>query len=54
LPFAAVLQQLRVPQNAMPPYEPASVSDEDVANIYAWLESLPAPQSAASIPLLNQ
>ena len=54
LPFAAVLQQLRVPQNAMPPYEPAAVSDADVANIYAWLESLPAPQSAASIPLLNQ
>ena len=53
LPFAAVVQQLRVPQNAMPPYEPAVVSDEDVANIYAWLESLPAPQSAASIPLLN-
>jgi mono/diheme cytochrome c family protein len=54
LPFGAMLQQLRVPQNAMPPYEPASVSDEDVANIYAWLESLPAPQSAANIPLLNQ
>jgi mono/diheme cytochrome c family protein len=53
LPFAAVLQQLRVPQNAMPPYEPAAASDEDVANIYAWLESLPAPQSAANIPLLN-
>lgn len=54
LPFAAVLQQLRVPQNAMPPYEPAAVSDADVANIYAWLESLPAPQSAANIPLLSQ
>jgi len=54
LPFAAVVQQLRVPQNAMPPYEPSVVSDEDVANIYAWLASLPAPQSAANIPLLNQ
>lgn len=54
LPFPAVLQQLRVPQNAMPPYEPSVVSDEDVANIYVWLESLPAPQSAAGIPLLNQ
>jgi len=54
LPFAAVMQQLRVPQNAMPPYEPAVVSDTDVANIYAWLESLPAPQTAASIPLLSQ
>jgi mono/diheme cytochrome c family protein len=54
LPFAAVVQQLRVPQNAMPPYEPSVVSDADVANIYAWLESLPAPQTAANIPLLNK
>jgi hypothetical protein len=38
----------------MPPYEAAAASDADVANIYAWLESLPAPQSAANIPLLNQ
>jgi mono/diheme cytochrome c family protein len=54
LPYGAVLQQLRVPQNAMPPYEASVVSDADVSNIYAWLESLPAPQTAASIPLLNQ
>ncbi|HLI20672.1 MAG TPA: cytochrome c [Stellaceae bacterium] len=54
LPEAAVLQQLRVPQNAMPPYEASVVSDKQVADIYAWLESLPAPQNAASIPLLNQ
>lgn len=54
LPFAAVLQQLRVPQNAMPPYEASVVSDTDVANIYAWLELLPAPQAASSISLLNQ
>jgi mono/diheme cytochrome c family protein len=54
LPFAAVLQQLRVPQNAMPPYEASVLSDNDVANIYAFLESLPAPQTAANIPLLSQ
>lgn len=53
LPFAAVLQQLRVPQNAMPPYEPAVISDAQVADIYAWLQSLPPPQSAANIPLLS-
>jgi mono/diheme cytochrome c family protein len=53
LPYAAVLQQLRVPQNAMPPYEASVLSDADAANIYAWLESLPAPQTAANIPLLN-
>ncbi|HEV8014981.1 MAG TPA: cytochrome c [Stellaceae bacterium] len=54
LPFAAVLQQLRVPQNAMPPYEASVLPDSDVANIYAFLESLPAPQTAANIPLLSQ
>lgn len=53
LPFAAVLQQLRVPQNAMPPYEPGVISDAQVGDIYAWLESLPAPQTAANIPLLG-
>lgn len=54
LPFAAVLQQLRVPQNAMPPYEASVIPDADVANIYAFLESLPAPEPAANIPLLSQ
>ena len=54
LPYEAVLQQLRVPQNAMPPYEASVVPDAQVADIYAWLQSLPAPQSAANIPLLNQ
>ena len=53
LPYAAVLEQLRVPRAAMPPYEATVVSDAEVANIYAWLESLPPPQSAANIPLLN-
>jgi ubiquinol-cytochrome c reductase cytochrome c subunit len=53
LPLAAVLQQLRTPQNAMPPYEPAILSDADATNIYAWLKSLPAAPQAASIPLLG-
>ncbi len=53
LPYEAVLQQLRVPQNAMPPYEAAIVSDAEVANIYAWLKSLPAAPAASSIPLLS-
>jgi mono/diheme cytochrome c family protein len=53
LAYAAVLQQLRVPQNAMPPYEASVIPDAQVADIYAWLESLPPPQSAANIPLLN-
>jgi ubiquinol-cytochrome c reductase cytochrome c subunit len=53
LPYAAFIQQLRTPQNAMPPYEPAILSDGDAANIYAFLKSLPAPGAAKDIPLLN-
>jgi mono/diheme cytochrome c family protein len=53
LPFDAVLQQLRTPQNAMPPYEASILSDAEAANIYAWLKSLPAAPAASSIPLLS-
>ncbi len=53
LPYAAFLQQLRVPQNAMPPYEPKILSDKDASNIYAFLKSLPPAPAAKDIPLLN-
>jgi len=54
LPLDAFTQQLRQPSNEMPPYEPAVVPDADIANIYAYLQSLPAPQAGKDIPLLNQ
>jgi cytochrome c553 len=38
----------------MPPYEPGVVSDQDVANIYAYLQAQPAPKAGKDIPLLNQ
>jgi mono/diheme cytochrome c family protein len=53
LPYAAFVQQLRTPQNAMPPYEGKILSDADAANIYAYLKSVPAPKSVQEIPLLN-
>ncbi len=53
LPYAAFIQQLRVPQNAMPPYEPKILPDAEAANIYAFLKSLPAAPAAKDIPLLN-
>ncbi|HVB89814.1 MAG TPA: cytochrome c [Beijerinckiaceae bacterium] len=53
LPFQAFLYQLRTPRNQMPPFEAKVVSNRDAADIYAFLKSLPAPPSAASIPLLN-
>lgn len=53
LPYAAFMQQLRVPANAMPAYEPKILPNADVANIYAWLKSLPAAKSPQEIPLLS-
>jgi mono/diheme cytochrome c family protein len=52
LPLDAFLQQLRQPSNEMPPYEPGVVPDAAAADIYAYLQSLPAP--ANDVPLLSQ
>jgi cytochrome c1 len=38
----------------MPPYTSKVVSDQAVADIYAYLKSVPAPPLAKNIPLLNQ
>jgi cytochrome c len=37
----------------MPPYEAAVVSDQDAADIYAYLRQMPAPPDPNSIPLLK-
>lgn len=38
---------------AMPPYQEAILSGADLADIHAWLQSLPKARDAKSIPLLN-
>jgi hypothetical protein len=38
----------------MPRYAKAVVSDQDVADIYAYLKTIPVPVPAKDIPLLNQ
>jgi mono/diheme cytochrome c family protein len=53
LPLEAVIAYIRHPKGQMPPYLPKIVSDAEVADIYAYLQSLPKPPSAKSIPLLN-
>jgi mono/diheme cytochrome c family protein len=53
LPLDSFMQQLRQPSNEMPPYEAGVLSDQDAANIYAYLQSLPAPMAAKDIPLLK-
>jgi mono/diheme cytochrome c family protein len=37
----------------MPPYSTAVLSDQDAANIYAYLMSIPAGKSASTIPALS-
>lgn len=53
LPFEGFKQQLRDPSRAMPPFEAAVLSDQDAADIYAFLQTLPVGGSAKDIPLLN-
>jgi hypothetical protein len=37
----------------MPPYTEKVLPDKELADIYAFLKSLPRPPAATSIPLLN-
>jgi mono/diheme cytochrome c family protein len=41
MPFEAMLQQLRTPRLEMPPYVESQVSDKGVADIHAYLKSIP-------------
>ena len=45
---------LRASNRAMPPYPEAILSNEDIADIHAYLETIPKPKDHKSIPLLNQ
>ena len=51
--WAAFQRYVRRPTNQMPPFTEKVVTDTDLANIYAFLQSRPAPPPVASIPLLK-
>jgi hypothetical protein len=53
VPFAAFTSYLRKPAGQMPPYTSKVVSDQELADIYAFLESLAHPPDAKTIPLLK-
>ena len=50
--WAAFQRYVRRPTNQMPPFTEKVVTDADLANIYAFLQSRPAPTPVANIPLL--
>jgi len=53
LPFDGFKGELRNPANDMPAYSEAVLSDKDIVDIYAFVESLPGPRSSKDISILN-
>ena len=54
LPVEALKAFVRAGPNDMPAYVESQLSDKDVADIHAFLRSLPGRLPAKNIPLLNQ
>lgn len=52
-PYAFYSVFVRNTAGAMPPYQKAILSDADLADIYAYLQSIPKGKDYKSIPLLN-
>jgi mono/diheme cytochrome c family protein len=50
--FAAFARYTRRPTGQMPPYTAKVVSDQEVADIYAFLLTIPPPPAVDSIPIL--
>ena len=53
MPLEALLAFVRNTRGGMPPYQKAILSDADLADIHAYLQSLPKARDYKSIPLLN-
>jgi len=53
IPFPAFSKYIRQPTGQMPPFTIKVTSDADLADIYAFLQSLPQPPKVDSIPALK-
>ena len=53
LPFDGFKEVVRNPPNDMPAYSEAVLSDKDIDDIYAFIESMPGPRSPKDISILN-
>jgi len=54
MPQETFVSFVRTTNRAMPPYREPVLPNEDLADIYAYLQSIPKPADYKSIPLLNQ
>ena len=53
IPYANFTRYVRQPTGQMPPYTAKVVKDAELADIYAFLQSLPEPPAVKNVPLLN-
>ena len=54
VPFPAFMELVRHPINQMPPYTVKVMSDGEIADIYAFLLTIPPPPPVSAIPILNR
>jgi mono/diheme cytochrome c family protein len=54
IPLSAFVSYVREPTGQMPPYTAKVVSNDDLAEIYNFLKSVPPPPPLKSISILNQ
>jgi len=54
IPIEAFTAFVRTTNRAMPPYSEAILPNDDLADIHAYLQTIPKPADYKSIPLLNQ
>ena len=53
MPYEGFKGQLRQPSQDMPAYSEAVMSDQQIADIFAFVQSLPGRRDPKSIPILN-
>jgi mono/diheme cytochrome c family protein len=53
VPYEGFAQQLRKPANVMPPYSALVLSDAQLADIYAYVRSLPGPAKPEDVTILH-
>ena len=53
LPYDALAAFVRNSSREMPPYSEKILSDQALADIHAYLQSVPRPPDVKSVPLLN-
>jgi len=52
LPWRGFVSYVRAPRGDMPPYTVKVMSEQELADVYAYLRSRPRPPAVSNIPLL--